>query len=818
LLVSKKVDVLGVGLDKKKSVSDQWWLRAFDQGLKSLGTGQESALAQVQKHGVHRGGLYANFVKGEQLEGSIGNSALPTPEATDGTNTPVESQEGCQIKMGIRVPPEDRLERVVGSNVDSNSHDAMMHVLQNPKDAPMGMAQMLDKKRKRAEGLEEKRARRKIEQQDKTSENDSRRRKQQSEDGAWGKGEANERERMRHINHRANLFVLEAQRQGLLPRRPGKTSETEDTLGPNVPHRKPTLEMQRVFDQVGLKGQVESKGSSGHSPNVDKYEYERMKRELKRAARAYLLGEPPFHGQTTEQNEGSKDGPKDDAERISKHEAKAARKIERKRRRKEEKKATNTLLPEREAAEKAVDAVDNAAEGKVANGNTSVATTSTSPTNRGGIPSNKGTGFESGADMINLGLNHNGEPKWIPGVGQVEQYPKNAQKRAKIIAALAIKDGIPEEDVAARMAADQIEKGKIERDKVNRYRAMQNGIDFRHDQDGPAAEKSLTSMVQTKGIDPEKLTEYRKRATEKGMKLNDYIRRREEKNAAKLAERLQTTYQTDLFETEQDDGVVFAAQPTQRGQTTSSNGSLNDATAGKPEALAFVIDTVGDPNINAKSTAPTPASRLHPSSNSTHESTTIDTTCDETYQYQTKMPVSLDPRNWEGKVVKDLPKPVREARKEWMRLREEKKQRKIEATAGAAANSAVPSKSKDERKPEAREAFVRQILAQSRHALVAGTGDEVITLEGIENIPLVKIETEKGAFTKSETDLARTVARRVLRNLKREQNATRGKGKGFKKRERAEKERKKESGISGFKDRATLDPGYRGKTRADLLA
>ena len=100
LLVSKKVDVLGVGLNKHAAVSDQWWLRAYDQGLATLGTGKESALAQAQKHGINRGGLYGRFVKGEGVPGTLGqdiwpstktgeekkvevNGMLPTPQDSD---------------------------------------------------------------------------------------------------------------------------------------------------------------------------------------------------------------------------------------------------------------------------------------------------------------------------------------------------------------------------------------------------------------------------------------------------------------------------------------------------------------------------------------------------------------------------------------------------------------------------------------------------------------------------------------------------------------------------------------------------------------
>jgi nucleolar protein TMA23 len=87
LLVSKKVDVLGVGLNKHAAVSDQWWLRAYDQGLQTLGTGKESALAQAQKHGVNRGGLYGRFVKGEGMPGSLGETILPSSTLAEDKKT-----------------------------------------------------------------------------------------------------------------------------------------------------------------------------------------------------------------------------------------------------------------------------------------------------------------------------------------------------------------------------------------------------------------------------------------------------------------------------------------------------------------------------------------------------------------------------------------------------------------------------------------------------------------------------------------------------------------------------------------------------------
>jgi nucleolar protein TMA23 len=83
LLVSKKIDVLGLGLNKHAAVSDQWWMRAFDEGLKSLGSGKDTALANVQKHGIHHGSLYARFVKGEGVAGTIGQTPQQNEQSSN---------------------------------------------------------------------------------------------------------------------------------------------------------------------------------------------------------------------------------------------------------------------------------------------------------------------------------------------------------------------------------------------------------------------------------------------------------------------------------------------------------------------------------------------------------------------------------------------------------------------------------------------------------------------------------------------------------------------------------------------------------------
>jgi nucleolar protein TMA23 len=133
LLVSKKVDVLGVGLNKHAAVSDQWWLRAYDQGLQALGTGKESALAQAQKHGVNRGGLYGRFVKGEGVPGTLGQDIWPSTKPGE---VPVVTEEVKKVAENSMLPtPQDS---------DAQEEKA-------------------ERKRKRADKSEEKKSKRKAE-------------------------------------------------------------------------------------------------------------------------------------------------------------------------------------------------------------------------------------------------------------------------------------------------------------------------------------------------------------------------------------------------------------------------------------------------------------------------------------------------------------------------------------------------------------------------------------------------------------------------------------------------------------------------------
>ena len=90
LLISHKQDQLGLGRKKAAhTTDDQWWMRAYDQSLQSIGTGkgEESTLSQIRTKGINRGGLYGFFVKGEGMAGTIDDSTGDEGASTPPTST-----------------------------------------------------------------------------------------------------------------------------------------------------------------------------------------------------------------------------------------------------------------------------------------------------------------------------------------------------------------------------------------------------------------------------------------------------------------------------------------------------------------------------------------------------------------------------------------------------------------------------------------------------------------------------------------------------------------------------------------------------------
>ncbi|KAL8731925.1 MAG: hypothetical protein Q9166_003057 [cf. Caloplaca sp. 2 TL-2023] len=84
LLISKKSNVLGVGRKVHDVHADQWWSRAFDKILRRL-IDQAATQKVIKTTATHftqsdilptrwagNGGLYGNFVRGEDLKGTMG--------------------------------------------------------------------------------------------------------------------------------------------------------------------------------------------------------------------------------------------------------------------------------------------------------------------------------------------------------------------------------------------------------------------------------------------------------------------------------------------------------------------------------------------------------------------------------------------------------------------------------------------------------------------------------------------------------------------------------------------------------------------------
>lgn len=96
ILASRKNNTLGIGR-KNHVTSDQWWLNALDEQLKSLDTSNKTSIVQTKTnptkleglltHGAGKytgaNALYACFVSGGMLQGTI--KTEPEAESTDTT-------------------------------------------------------------------------------------------------------------------------------------------------------------------------------------------------------------------------------------------------------------------------------------------------------------------------------------------------------------------------------------------------------------------------------------------------------------------------------------------------------------------------------------------------------------------------------------------------------------------------------------------------------------------------------------------------------------------------------------------------------------
>lgn len=133
LLVSNRHANQGLGSkSQKEKQADQWWLNAFDNALKQIGTGKESNLAQVAKHGVKLGGLYGFFVRGEQLTGTIQEEET-TEESEEATQDTEEVDDSSTEPSSVETSDASD-----SSDSESESTSERASHIPPPQSSPMG--------------------------------------------------------------------------------------------------------------------------------------------------------------------------------------------------------------------------------------------------------------------------------------------------------------------------------------------------------------------------------------------------------------------------------------------------------------------------------------------------------------------------------------------------------------------------------------------------------------------------------------------------------------------------------------------------------
>nr|POE62261.1 protein tma23 [Quercus suber] len=488
LLVSKKVDVLGVGLNKHAAVSDQWWLRAFDNGLKNFGTGQESMLAAVQKHGVNRGGLYGRFVKGEGVAGTFG-------------------------------------EPVVSSDTTKLSAPIMMLGATTGNDGP----QKNDRKRKHAEDATDK-------QQS----------KQQRRTTVEGQGKDK-------INQAAQALVLEAETRGILPT--GKQKLRVVETDPNDP-------LFEMLKSTTLSEHAQMFDTGDPSSAAYQAAEDQVKREFEVAAEAYLRGSVVYH-------EPTKPFLSEQA-RLGGVPGKRPTKLDRaakKQQRLSRKQHDIDVIAASRSSKGELMTVREAASGCGIAQKDYVKKATGRPYSQ----------YIQDNEKVPVRLEHWVElhrvsyPELTLASQSVKDYVQSVRqwgKKSMPRAAVTIPVTGHDHDVT-------------EREQIDHYYAKKHRLTLEQYRSKVATGAIQQSEIDISSIDPAKLADYQQRANAKGIGLKTYIKRREDKYAAKqgnklIRDRLQADTH-DLASSEIDSATLpgFADRSVKQDQAAGQEANLS---------------------------------------------------------------------------------------------------------------------------------------------------------------------------------------------------------------------------------------------------
>ncbi|PTB40547.1 hypothetical protein M441DRAFT_125183, partial [Trichoderma asperellum CBS 433.97] len=119
LLLNRKTNTKGLG-NTKHFTSDMWWMNAFDEQLKGLDTSKKGQVVQTVKTGklnaldrgnVSKYSVYASFVRGGFLEGTISVETTDDSTSTDSDKSDDEKTATKAVKPKKESKEEKRVRK-----------------------------------------------------------------------------------------------------------------------------------------------------------------------------------------------------------------------------------------------------------------------------------------------------------------------------------------------------------------------------------------------------------------------------------------------------------------------------------------------------------------------------------------------------------------------------------------------------------------------------------------------------------------------------------------------------------------------------------
>lgn len=119
LLLNRKTNTKGLG-NTKHFTSDMWWMNAFDEQLKGLDTSKKGQVVQTVKTGklnaldrgnVSKYSVYASFVRGGFLEGTLSVESTDDSTSSDSENSDNKKAETKSTKVKKETKEEKRVRK-----------------------------------------------------------------------------------------------------------------------------------------------------------------------------------------------------------------------------------------------------------------------------------------------------------------------------------------------------------------------------------------------------------------------------------------------------------------------------------------------------------------------------------------------------------------------------------------------------------------------------------------------------------------------------------------------------------------------------------